>query len=65
MLDAIRAALYPLPETYAGASALPNDCGVRARILTADGASRRIAMHAAWAAARKMITGVQPKPRRK
>lgn len=65
LLDAFRAALDPLPETYAGASALPNDCGLRARILTEDGASLRIAMHAAWTAARKMITGVRPKPRRK
>ncbi len=65
MLDAIRSALDSLPETYAGASALPNDCGLRARILTEDGASLRIAMHAAWSTVRKIITGLRPKPRRK
>lgn len=65
LLVALRGALDQLPETYAGASTLPNDCGVRARILTTDGASLRVAMHAAWAATRETITGVRPKPRRK
>ena len=65
LLDTLRSALDGLPETYAGASALPNDCGLRARILSADGASLRVAMHAAWAAAREAITGVRPQRRRK
>ena len=47
------------------ASALPNDCGLRARILSADGASLRVAMHAAWAAVREAVTGARPQRRRK
>lgn len=65
LLDTLRSALDGLPETYAGASALPNDCGLRARILSADGASLRVAMHAAWSAVREAVTGVRPQRRRK
>ena len=65
ILGAVRSALATLPEAYAGASLLPNDCGLWARILTPDGASLRTAMHAAWAAAREAITGACPQVRRK
>ena len=65
ILGAVRGALAALPEAYAGASLLPNDCGLWARILTPDGASLRTAMHAAWAAAREAITGTRPRVRRK
>ncbi len=65
ILGAVRSALAALPEAYAGASLLPNDCGLWARILTPDGASLRTAMHAAWAAAREAITGACPQVRRK
>ena len=65
ILDAVRNALAALPEAYAGASLLPNDCGLWARILAPDGASLRTAMHAAWAAAREAITGTRPQVRRK
>lgn len=65
ILGAVRNALAALPEVYAGASLLPNDCGLWARILATDGASLRTAMHAAWAAAREAITGTRPRVRRK
>ncbi len=65
VLDVVRNALSALPEAYAGASLLPNHCGLWARILTPDGASLRTAMHAAWAAAREAITGTRPGVRRK
>ncbi len=65
ILGAVRGALAALPEAYAGASLLPNHCGLWARILTPDGASLRTAMHAAWAAAREAITGTRPRVRRK
>lgn len=65
ILDAVRSALAVLPEAYAGASLLPNDCGLWVRILTPDGASLRTAMHAAWAAVREAITGTRPRVRRK
>ncbi len=65
LLDALRGALGELPETYAGASALPNGCGLRARILAEDGASLRAAIHIAWSALRETLTGERPRARRK
>ncbi len=65
ILESVRGALAVLPQTYAGASLLPNDCGLWARILATDGASLRTAMHAAWFAAREAITGTCPQVRRK
>ena len=65
MLAAVRGALEDQPGTYAGASVLPKDCGIRARLLSADGAALRRAMQAAWAAAREVITGAPPPERRK
>ena len=65
ILGAVRGALAELPEAYAGASLLPNHCGLWARILTPDGVSLRTAMHAAWAAAREAISGAPPRVRRK
>lgn len=65
LLDALRGALDGLPEAYAGASALPNGCGLRVRILAEDGASLRVAMRSAWTTAREVITGARPRQRRK
>ncbi len=53
ILDAVRNAVAALPESYAGASLLPNDCGLWARILTTDRASLRTAMHAGPRRARR------------
>lgn len=65
VLDALREAVAGLAETYAGASLLPNDCGVWARLLSADGAALRASVDAAWAAARAALTGTRPRVRRK
>jgi predicted ATPase len=46
ILDAVRNAVAALPESYAGASLLPNHCGLWARILATDRASLRAAMDA-------------------
>jgi urease accessory protein len=65
VLDALRGALAGLAETYAGASLLPNDCGVWARLLSADGAALRASVDAVWGAAREALTGARPRSRRK
>ena len=65
LLDALRAALAGVPGAQAGASELPNACGVWARLLARDGQALRCAMAAAWAAARGVCTGQSPPPRRK
>lgn len=65
LLSAVRDALAALPGTYAGASLLPNDCGLRARLVSADGVALRQATQAAWAAAREVFTGAPPPERRK
>lgn len=52
-------------EAYAGAGLLPNQAGAWARMLAKDAAVLRAALFAAWAAARKLLTGAEPAPRRK
>ena len=65
LLGALRAALAGIPGLQAGASELPNACGVWARLLARDGQALRCALAAAWAAARCACTGQAPPPRRK
>lgn len=65
MAAAMREALAPCADLYAGASTLPNGCGAWARLLARDGAALRTGMVAAWGAARQAITGTPPLPRRK
>jgi hypothetical protein len=43
----------------------PNQAGAWARILALDAAALRAAMFAAWAAARQLLPGSAPAPRRK
>lgn len=62
---ALRNALRDLPDSYLGVSALPNDCGLSARILTLDAVALRNALHIAWASMRQQQTGVTPRVRRK
>lgn len=62
--EACRAALQ-IDGVYGGASTLPNQGGVRARMLAVDAAALRAAMFAAWAAAREILAGAAPQPRRK
>lgn len=64
LLSAIRASLTT-PGVYAGATILPNQSGAWARILATDAAAMKAAVFAAWSAARKIVTGAAPKPRRK
>ncbi|MFA1029236.1 MULTISPECIES: urease accessory protein UreD [Pseudomonas syringae group] len=63
--QALRAALAEVPESYPGVSALPNDCGLSVRIMTADAVALRNALHQAWACVRQQLTGVAPRVRRK
>ncbi len=64
LLEAVRAAL-DVPGLYAGASRLPNGCGVWTRLLAADAVALRAGWQAAWVAARTLLTGVAPQPRRR
>ena len=65
LLTALRAALAPTEAFYGGASALPNEAGVGARLLARDGAALRRGLEAAWRAARLTLYGVSPAQRRK
>ncbi len=63
LLGAVRAAL---PEgAYAGASTLPGNCGVWLRALAGDAGALRETLQAAWYAARGLLLGATPRPRRK
>ncbi len=65
LVEALRAALPATPGVYAGASSLPGDCGAWVRVLAADALRLRDALQCAWYSARRLITGTQPRPRRK
>jgi urease accessory protein len=65
LLDALRAAIPADQGLYAGASSLPAECGVWLRVLAADSVLLRDALERAWYSARRLITGTQPRPRRK
>ena len=65
LVTALRTALDPLPDIYAGASVLPDDAGVWMRVLAIDAVALRSAFHAAWRAVRLCLTGVEPSSRRK
>ena len=65
LVTALRTALAPLPDIYAGASVLPDDAGVWTRVLAVDAVALRSAFHAAWSAVRLCLTGVEPPSRRK
>ena len=65
VLAALRAALAPTEAFYGGASALPNEAGVGARLLARDGATLRAGLEAAWRAVRLALYGTPPAPRRK
>lgn len=62
---AIRDELECAADVYAGVSALRERCGVWTRFLAPNGLALRGAMVAAWAAAREVLTGLSPAPRRK
>jgi urease accessory protein len=54
-LGPLRAALDGRPGVYGGASTLPGDAGVVARLLAADGETLRAGLAAAWTAARAAL----------
>ena len=54
-LAPLRAALEGRPGVYGGASTLPGDAGVVARLLAADGETLRAGLAAAWTAARTAL----------
>jgi urease accessory protein len=58
-LAPLRTALSGRSGVIAGASLLPEDTGVMARLLCTDGALLRAALHLAWAAARASL-GIEP-----
>ncbi len=64
LVAAMRGALT-LSGIYAGATTLPNQSGAWARMLATDAAALKTAVFAAWSAARKILTGAAPMPRRK
>ena len=61
---AMRAAPAPA-GLYAGVSVLPNQSGAWTRILATDAAALKAALFLAWAAARQLLLGAAPSPRRK
>lgn len=64
VIGAMREALG-IDGVYAGVSLLPNQSGAWARMLATDAAALRAALFAAWSAARRILTGTAPMPRRK
>lgn len=46
-------------------SVLPNSAGILVRVLAADGAALKLALHQAWCAARLALKGSVPVERRK
>ncbi len=62
---AIRDELASAADVYAGVSALRDRCGAWTRLLASDGLALRVAMLAAWTAAREVLTGLRAVPRRK
>ena len=65
LVTTLRTALGPIPDIYAGASALPHNAGAWLRVLAVDAVALRNAFHAAWSAVRLCLTGVEPPSRRK
>jgi urease accessory protein len=65
LCQGLRMAVAALPSVYCGVSTLPNNAGAWARFLSGDAASLRTAMHAAWKASRRLLTGHEPANRPK
>ncbi|WP_213875740.1 urease accessory protein UreD [Pseudomonas sp. dw_358] len=61
----LRSALAGVADSYIGISALPNDCGVSVRVMSADTVALRQALHLAWACSRGVMFGLEPRVRRK
>jgi urease accessory protein len=64
-LATIRAQLDFSDDCYGGASLLPNNAGIWARLVARDGAALKRTMTAVWASMRRSMTGIAPVARRK
>lgn len=65
LLDRIRQELDAVPDVYAGASRLPGDAGIGARIMAGDGHALRRAVLSVWSSARVDLGLPVPTVRRK
>src|SRR5215216_6975816 len=65
LCTAMRAAASSVDGVYAGASALPHRKGTFARFLARDAVQLKNAMTTGWIAARTLLSGAAPLPRRK
>lgn len=65
LVDALRASLPAGDDVYAGVSQLPRRRGAWMRVLARDAAALREALCGAWYAARSVLVGAAPMPRRK
>jgi len=65
VVEAMRERLAAVDGIYAGASRLPSELGVAARLLAEEGVALRGGLFAAWSGARLALTGRLPEPRRK
>lgn len=65
LADHLHAAVTAHPQTVAGASTLPNNCGVAVRILGPTSESVASTLHTAWNTARLAVLGVPAPDRRK
>lgn len=65
LLQALRRACDETEGAYAGASPLPNGCGVGLRVLAADAVAVQRLITRAWSAARLLATGHAPAMRRR
>ena len=65
LLEGLRAALNGVSGLYAGASTLPNQAGVWARLLASDALVLNRGFHAAWSAGRRILMGRGVEGRRK
>ncbi|MGB6347116.1 MAG: urease accessory protein UreD [Methyloceanibacter sp.] len=63
--DALRTVSLDCAEAAIGSSQLPKSAGMLVRVLAADGAALKRAMHMAWCAARLALQGSLPVERRK
>ncbi|NOT57369.1 MAG: urease accessory protein UreD, partial [Deltaproteobacteria bacterium] len=65
LLTGVRAALRSVSGLYAGASTLPNQAGVWARLLASDALMLNRGLRAAWSEVRRVLTGQGIEERRK
>jgi urease accessory protein len=65
LCTAMRTAASSVGGVYAGATALPHGKGIFARFLARDAVQLKHAMTTGWIAARTMLSGAAPLPRRK